>query len=83
MDIYIVTDDEGHIESVYDKEGIKKEYPNLISDSYYYINQDFWDRYTNVYKYKLNSNEGEDVDPGDIREPLGLDRNKKENNERR
>lgn len=67
MYFYIVQDiDEGHIWGLYDEEGIKKEYPNLVRNPPYYRNKDYWIKDIAVWKCKLNSEEREDVEPEDI-----------------
>lgn len=66
MNIYIVRDDERNIDIIYDEETFKKEYKKYILTPPIYINKDFWMRYTDVIRWKLNTEESESINPEDM-----------------
>ncbi len=67
--IYIVMyEDYSNPDFIYDEETFKKEYKKYILTPPIYSNKDYWEKYTRVLRYELNSDKYEGVDSEDISE---------------
>lgn len=65
MYVYVVTDDESSVEYVFDETTFRARYKEFILNPPIY-NKDYWEKYTNVYKWEINTDKREIVYPEDM-----------------
>ncbi len=66
MFVYVVTDEDGCIQGIYDEETFKKIFKQFTVQPPLYSNKDYWNRYLSVNKHEVNTENSTYVEPEEV-----------------